>query len=454
LLFTPTRLGLEEVTVAMNPMVSRQWRTPPVLTADEAIGLIEPGNRVYLHEVAMTPHELLDALVRRAPELSAVEVVSLHTEGPAPHVAPELAGHLRHNALFVGANVREAVNDGRADYTPVFLSEAPELFMSGRLPLDVALLQLSPPDHHGFCRLGTSIACARAAADSARTVIALVNPRVPRTLGNSAVHVSRFAALVEADHPLPTVESQPIGTIERQIGENVATLVPDRATLQIGIGAIPDAVLACLDDREDLGIHTEMLSDGLLALAEAGIVTNRFKTTWRGRIVTSFALGSQRLYDFVDGNPFVEFHGSDIVNDPREIRQIERMTAINSAIEIDLTGQVVADSIGERIYSGIGGQMDFVQGASRAPEGRAIIALPSTARGGTVSRIVPTIQPGAGVVTTRGHVQYVVTEFGAVDLRGQSVRRRAEMLVAIAHPDARPDLRAAAARRRFSLPGA
>jgi acyl-CoA hydrolase len=424
-----------------------------VLSADEAVRLIEPGDRVYLHEAAMTPHELLDALVRRASDLSGVEVVSLHTEGPAPHVAPELAGRIRHNALFVGANVREAVNDGRADYTPVFLSEVPELFASGRLALDAALLQVSPPDRHGFCRLGTSIACARAAADHARTVIALVNPQVPRTLGNSAVHVSRFAALVETDQPLPTIAPPEVGAIERRIGENVAGLVPNRATLQLGIGAIPDAVLSCLRDREDLGVHTEMFSDGLLALAEAGVITNRFKTTWRGRIVTSFALGSQRLYDFVDGNPFVEFHGSDIVNDQREIRQIERMTAINSAIEIDLTGQVVADSIGERIYSGIGGQMDFVWGANLAPGGKAIIALPSTARGGAVSRIVPTIQPGAGVVTTRGHVQYVITEYGAVDLSGQPLRRRAELLISIAHPDARPDLRAAAALRHFSIPG-
>jgi 4-hydroxybutyrate CoA-transferase len=431
---------------------SGRWRRPPVLTADEAVRLIEPGDRVYLHEVAMTPHELLDALVRRASELSDIEVVSLHTEGPAPHVAPELAGHIRHNALFVGANVREAVNDGRADYTPVFLSEVPALFASGRLSLDVALLQVSPPDQHGFCRLGTSVACARAAADCARTVIALVNPRVPRTLGNSAVHLSRFTALVEVDRPLPTVDPPTIGEVERQVGENVATLVADRATLQLGIGAIRDAVLACLGAREDLGVHTEMFSDGLLALVEAGNVTNRFKTTWRGRIVTSFALGSQRLYNFVDGNPFVEFHGSDIVNDTREIRQIERMTAINSAIEIDLTGQVVADSIGDRIYSGIGGQMDFISGASLAPEGKAIIALPATARGGLVSRIVGTIQPGAGVVTTRGHVQYVVTEYGVVDLSGQPLRRRAELLIAIAHPDARSELRAAAVCRHFSIP--
>ncbi len=428
----------------------RQW--PPVMTADNAVRLIEPGHRVYLHEVAMTPHELLEALVRRAGELSEVEVVALHTEGSVPHVAPGLQGHIRHNALFVGANVREAVNDGRADYTPVFLSAVPELIMSGRLRLDVAFLQVSPPDRHGFCRLGTSIACARAAADHARVVIAQVNPNVPRTLGNSAVHVSRFAAMVEADRPLPTIASSPMSEVERQIGEQVATLVPHRATLQIGIGSIPDAVLSCLTDREDLGVHTEMFSDGLLALAEEGIITNRYKTTWRGRIVTSFALGSQRLYDFVDANPFVEFHPSDIVNDVREIRQIALMTSINSAIEVDLTGQVVADSIGERIHSGIGGQMDFVSGASMAPGGKAIIALPSTARNGAISRIVPTIQPGAGVVTTRGHVQFVATEYGMADLSGQPLRRRAELLISIAHPDAQPELRAAAVRRHFSIP--
>jgi len=430
----------------------RRW--PPVMSADEAVELISSGDRVYVHEVAMAPIELLEALARRAlsAPLHDVETISLHLEGPAPHVAPQLAGHIRHNALFVGANVREAVNDGRAEYTPVFLSEVPGLIASGVLRLDVAFLQVSPPDAHGYCRLGTAIACARAAADHARMVIGLVNPQVPTTMGNSAVHVSRFAALVETDRPLPTVKPPAIGEVERRIGEHVATLIPDRATIQTGIGAIPDAVLACLQDREDLGVHSEMFGDGVVTLAEAGVITNRFKTTWRGRIVTSFVLGSERVLRFVDANPFVEFHPSDIVNDTREIRRIERMVSINSAIEIDLTGQVVADSIGERIYSGIGGQMDFVRGARLSSGGKAIIALPSTAKGGTISRIVPTIKPGAGVVTTRGHVQYVATEYGVVNLEGVPLRRRAELLISIAHPDVRPELRAAALKRWYSLP--
>ncbi|MEJ7837718.1 MAG: acetyl-CoA hydrolase/transferase C-terminal domain-containing protein [Thermomicrobiales bacterium] len=426
--------------------------TPAYVSAEEAVRLIQPGDRVYLHEVAMTPHELVDALVRRAGELSDVETISLHTEGPAPQVAPALAGRIRHNALFAGANVRAAINEGWADYTPVFLSDVPGLFADGTFPLDVALLQVSPPDRHGFCRLGVSVACARAAADHARVVIGLVNPRVPLTLGNSAVHLSRFAALVETDRPLPVVEPRPVGDIEQRIGEQVARLVEDRATLQMGIGAIPDAVLSCLTDRSDLGVHTEMFSDSLVDLVEAGVITNRYKNTWRGRVVTSFAYGSQRLYDFVDGNPFVEFHSSDIVNDTREIRRIERMVAINSALEIDLTGQVVADSIGEMIYSGIGGQMDFIRGARLSPGGKAIIALPATAKGGTLSRIVSTIKSGAGVVTTRGHVQYVATEYGVVDLAGQSLRKRADLLISIAHPDVRPDLRTASVARHFSLP--
>lgn len=425
---------------------------PSYVSAEEALSLVKSGDRVYLHEVAMTPFELIDALCARADELTEVETLSIHTEGPAPYVDPAMAGHIRHNALFVGGNVRAAVNEGRADYTPVFLSEIPWFISAGPLRVDVALLQVSEPDRHGFCRLGMSVSCARAAADSAAVVIGLVNPNVPRTMGNSAVHISRFDALVLTERVLPTVDPGAIGEVERAIGEHVATLVGDRATLQMGIGAIPDAVLACLQDRNDLGVHTEMFTDGLLELVEAGVITNRFKTTWRGRIVTSFAFGSQNLYNFVDNNPFVEFHSSDIVNDTREIRRIEKMTSINSALQIDMTGQVVADSIGARIYSGIGGQMDFVHGASLAPGGKAIIALPSTAKRGELSRIVSTIDPGAGVVTTRGHVQYVATEYGIVNLEGAPLRRRAELLIGIAHPDFRAELTAQAADRKVFIP--
>ncbi len=431
-------------------MTKRPQTAPPRQTADEAVRLIRSGDRVYIHEAAMAPHELLDALARRAPELHDVETISLHTEGPAPHASPEVAGHIRHNALFMGKNVRDAVNEGRADYTPTFLSEIPRLLTQGPLKPDVALIQVSPPDPHGFCRLGLSIACARSAVDSAPTVIALVNKQVPRTLGNSAVHISRFASIVEVDRPLPTVRPPVLGETEQAIGRHVADLIPDRATLQMGIGAIPDATLACLTDREDLGIHTEMFSDGLDALANTGVITNRFKPTWRNRIVTSFAIGSKQVFDFVHENPFVEFHPSDIVNDTREIRQIDGMVAINSAIEIDLTGQIVADSIGSRFYSGIGGQMDFIRGARLANGGKAIIALPSTEKGGSQSRIVPHIQPGAGVVTTRGHVQYVATEYGVVNLDGRSVRQRAELLIEIAHPDMRADLIAATKQRFYS----
>jgi acyl-CoA hydrolase len=396
----------------------------------------------------MVPVSLIEALVRRGPELENVEIVHLHTNGPAPYVDEALEGHLRHNALFVGPNVREAVQSGRADFTPVFLSEIPSMFRDGPLELDVALLQLSPPDRHGYCRLGLSAACARAAADHAKIVLAEINPRVPVTSGNTAVHVSRITAAIETDRPLPTVAPRPFGEMERSIGTNVARLIPDGATIQTGIGAIPDAVLAALSDHKDLGVHTEMFSDGVVDLLESGVITNRRKTRFEGRAVTSFAMGSDRLHDFVDNNPIVEFHPSHVVNDPNEIGKQHVMVAINSAIEIDLTGQVCADSIGEHIFSGIGGQMDFFQGAVRSPRGRPILALPSTAKAGTASRIVSQLSPGAGVVTTRGHVQWVVTEYGAVNLHGKSLRERAQLLAQIAHPDFREGL-IRQARRRF-----
>ena len=423
-----------------------------IVDAETAVRLVNSGDRVYVHEAAMAPTSLIEALVHRADELTDVEIMHLHTEVPAPYASPKYAGHIRLNALFVGENVRSAVNAGAADYTPVFLSEIPSLIADGPLCVDVAMVQLSPPDRHGYCRLGTSIACARAAVDRARVVIAEFNPRVPRTMGNSAVHVSRIAAAVEVDRPLPSHEPPIVSETEQRIGENVASIIPNGATLQVGIGSIPSAVLHALSDHEDLGVHTEMFTDELIDLVESGVVTNRLKTRFQGRIVTSFASGTQRLFDFVNDNPFVEFHPSNIVNDPAEIRLQHQMVALNSAIEIDLTGQVCADSIGERIFSGIGGQMDFVQGAVRARDGRAIIALPSTAQNGATSRIVPRLKPGAGVVTTRGHVQCIVTEYGAVNLRGRSLRERAELLISVAHPDFRAELRQAAAERKLFLP--
>ncbi|MBZ0115455.1 MAG: 4-hydroxybutyrate CoA-transferase [Sandaracinaceae bacterium] len=408
---------------------------------------LRSGMRVYVHEASMAPLSLIEAMTEHGRSLRGVEVVHLHTNAPAPYVDPSLEGHIRHNALFVGPNVRAAVQEGRADFTPVFLSEIPQLFRDGSLPIDVALVQLSPPDRHGFCRLGTSVATARAAVDNAAVVIAELNPRVPRTLGHSAVHVSRIDFAVEVDRALPELAPFDPSPIETEIGQHVAAQIPNGATLQMGIGAIPDAALAALRHHEDLGVHTEMFTDALIPLITSGVVNNRIKTHFAGRVLASFAMGSRVLYDFVDANPFVEFHPSELVNDPLEIMQNRAMMAINSAIEIDLTGQVCADSIGERIFSGIGGQMDFVRGAVRSEGGKAFIALPSTAKDGQISRIVPRLKDGAGVVTTRGHVQYVVTEHGVVNLRGRSLRQRADLLISIAHPDFRGELRAAAHAR-------
>lgn len=422
-----------------------------LVDADTALQVLRSHQRVYVHEAMMAPRSLIAALAKRGRELRDVEVVHLHVDAETPYVAPEFEGHVRHNALFCGANVREAVAEGRADFTPVFLSEIPSLFRDGTLPLDVALVQVSPPDAHGFCRLGLSVATARAAVDNADVVIAEINPQVPRTLGYSSLHTSRITYGVEIDRPLPEIRGRKPGRVERAIGEHIAAQIPNGATLQMGIGTIPDATLTALRRHEDLGVHTEMFTDGLVDLAEAGVITCRHKTRTQGRIVTSFAVGTPRVSAFVDNNPFVEFHPSDLVNDPREIRKQRAMMAINSAIEIDLTGQVCADSMGERIYSGIGGQMDFVRGATRSEGGKAFIALPSTAKNGELSRIVPRLAPGAGVVTTRGHIHYVVTEHGAVNLRGRTLRQRAELLISIADPAHRPALmHAARARNLFA----
>jgi acyl-CoA hydrolase len=419
-----------------------------IVSPQEAVAGIRSGDQLYLQCAAATPSVLLDALVARAPELRDVSVVHLHCEGPGPHLAPEMAGHFRHRALFIGPNARAAVQEGRADFVPVFLSDVPRLFTSGMLPLDFVFANATPPDAHGFCSLGTSVEAMHAAIRAAKTVVVQFNSGMPRTLGDSFIHTSEIDLAIECHTPPYEHRLGAIGPIEREIGEYVADLIPDGATIQMGIGAIPAAVGAALHGKKDLGVHTEMMTDTVVDLVEAGVVTGARKERNRGKIVATFMMGTQRLYDFVHDNPMVEMRPTDFTNDTHVIRSFSRMAAINSAIEIDLTGQIVADSIGHRMYSGVGGQMDFVRGASLASEGRAIIALPATAADGTRSRIVPSLQEGAGVVTTRAHARTVVTEHGVAELWGRSLRERASALIAVAAPEFRDQLRAEAARLR------
>ena len=410
------------------------------ISDDEALAHIKSGMRVFVHGAAATPTPLLDALCRRV-DLEGVRLYHLHTAGPCHFADAEHEGRFRSVSLFTGQPLRRAIAEGRADFMPVFLSDIPGLFSSRRIPLDVALVQVSPPDHHGDCTLGTSIDAAKAAADSARLVIAEINDRMPRTHGNSVVRFDLIDAFIRTDRPLHEHEAAEPTSVESRIGELVAHLVDDGATLQLGIGAIPDAVLRRLGDKHDLGVHTEMFSDGLIELIEGGVVTNRLKKVHPGRSVTSFVNGTRRLYEFVHDNLVIEFHPCDRTNDTALIRKNDKVVAINSAVEIDLTGQVCADSMGHTIFSGIGGQMDFIRGAALSRDGKAIIALPSTAAKGKVSRIVSTLKLGAGVVTTRGHVHWVATEHGAVDLHGLTLRERGEALISIAHPDFRAELR-------------
>jgi acyl-CoA hydrolase len=414
--------------------------------AAEAVAAIRSGDRVYIHPGCAEPEILVDAMVARAAELHDVEIVHLMTMGAAGYVAPGMEKHFRHNSLFTGANVRQAIHAGRADFTPVFLSEVPRLFTDRLLPIDVALVQVSPPDEHGFLSFGVGVDCTKAAAESARTIIAQVNPQMPRTLGDSFIHVSKIHHLVHHESRLLELAPDSIGCHEaKAIGAHVAELIEDGSTLQTGIGAIPDAVLDNLHAKRDLGMHTEMFSDGIVRLVEAGVVNNERKTLHRGKIVASFMLGTRALYDFADNNPLIELHPSDYVNDPFIISRHERMVSINSALQVDLTGQVCADSIGHRNYSGFGGQLDFIRGAARSRGGKAIIALPSTARGGTISRIVSVLSPGSGVTTTRGDVHDVVTEHGVAHLYGRTIRERARALIAIADPRFRDQLSAEAA---------
>src|SRR3954451_2914329 len=411
-----------------------------LVSSADAAGVVKSGQSVYLHCAAATPSVLLQALVDRAAELREVSVVHLHTEGPGPHLAPDMAGHFRHRALFVGPNARAAVNEGRADYVPVFLSDVPRLFQAGALPLDVVFVNATAPDAHGFCSLGPSVEAMHAAIRLVKTVVVQLNRALPRTLGDSFIHVDDIDIAIEVDVP-PYEHANPvIGDVERRIGAHVAELIPDGATLQLGIGAIPAATALALTNKHDLGIHTEMFTDAVVDLVEAGVVTGGAEERNRGKIVPSFLMGTPRLYACVHDNPMVEMRPVDFTNDTHVIRSFRRMVAINSAIEVELTGQVVADSIGHRLYSGVGGQMDFVRGAALAEEGRSVIALPSTAVAGSASRFVPHLREGAGVVTTRAHVRTVVTEWGVADLFGLSLRERAIALIAIAHPDMRAGL--------------
>jgi acyl-CoA hydrolase len=415
------------------------WTTRAVSAAD-AVARVTSGARVFVHGAAATPIPLIDALAART-DLEGVRVYHLHTQGTASLFAPEVAPRLRSVSFFVAPNARAAVAEGRADFMPIFLSDIPALFTSGAIPLDVAIVQVSPPDRHGLCTLGTSVDAARAAVDTANIVIAEINDRMPRTSGNTCLRFDRFDAFVHTARPLPAPTPPARSEIEDRIGELVADLVEDGATIQAGIGAIPDAALARLANRHELGVHTEMFSDGLIPLIEHGVITNRHKAVHPSRTVTSFINGGQALYDFVDDNATIEFHGCDRTNDPGLIRKNPKVTAINSAIEIDLTGQVCADSMGHAIFSGIGGQMDFLRGAALSTGGKPIIALPAMAAHGKMSRITAELKPGAGVVTTRGHVHWVVTEYGARNLHGLTLRERGEALISIAHPDVRAELR-------------
>jgi acyl-CoA hydrolase len=413
----------------------KKLRTPA-----EALRSVQSGMRVYIQPGCAEPETLVEALIQRAPYVRDVEVVHLLTLGRADYVAPEMAGHFRHNAIFIGANVREAVNDGRADYTPVYLSEVEQLFESGAMPLDVALIQVSPPDAHGFCSFGIGVDTTLTAAKVARYVVAQVNDQMPRTYGDSFIHVSRIDAIVESSRPLCELPKPEITDMHVAIARNVAGLIEDGAVLQTGIGGIPDAVLPFLMDRKDLGVHTELVSDGVIPLIEAGVITGARKNFKPRKVILGFALGTRKLFDFVDNNPVFEFHPNAYTNDPLLIARNDNMVAINSALQIDLTGQVCSDSIGTYFYSGIGGQVDFLRGASHAKGGKPIIALCSTAKDGAISRIVPTLTPGAGVVTSRGLIRYVVTEYGVAYLHGKSIRERAKALIEIAHPKFREQL--------------
>lgn len=410
-----------------------------VKTAAEAVQHVSSRDHIFIHTGGATPNVLVKALTERHEELRDVKIYHLHTEGPAPYTNSEYIDSFKVNSFFLGANCRTATSNGYADYIPCFLSEIPLMIRNGIIHIDVALIQVSPPDQHGYCSMGISVDASKSAVDKARLVIAQINPQMPRTHGDGLIHSSTFDACIEVDEPLAELEPHVLTDAEEKMGAFISDMIPDRATLQVGIGAIPDAVLACLGNHRDLGVHTEMFSDGIIPLVEKGIITNKFKTRHKDVIVSGFMLGTRKLYDFVDDNPIVRMLDIQYVNDTSVIRRMPNMISINSAIEVDITGQVCADSIGTSIYSGVGGQMDFIRGASLSPGGKPIIALSSTTKSGA-SKITSFLKQGAGVVTTRAHVHYIVTEFGVAELYGKNLRERAKALISIAHPDHREQL--------------
>jgi acetyl-CoA hydrolase len=447
---------METVLETMDPSIPAFAPLPGAASAvrwtsaADAVKAVRSGQRVYIGGGCGVPVVLAGELARRAPELRDVEIIHILTAGTSAWVTPEASSAFRVNSLFIGPNVRGAVREGRADFTPVFLSEIPRLFREGHLPIDVALIAVSPPDEHGYCSYGVEVGVTKPAVESARVVIAEINPRMPRVWGNSFIHISRIDYCVEVDYPLPEFRQGEPAPLYSRIGRHVADLIEDGATLQMGIGAIPNAVLDYLGDKRDLGVHSEMFSDGIIDLVQRGVITGARKTLLPGKLVAGFVLGTERVYRFIHNNPIIEMRTTDFTNDPFTISRNDKMVAINAALQVDLTGQVCADSIGTKFYSGVGGQADFIRGAARSKGGKPIIALPSTALGGTVSRIVSTLEPGAGVTTSRNDVHYIVTEYGVAYLYGKTVRQRAEALIAVAHPDFRAEL-AAAARARHLL---
>ncbi len=423
----------------MNERISKLYKQK-MRDVDEFIKLIKPGSRIFIGSGAAEPQKLIEVLIEKGKYIQDHETINLIELGTTPYAESILSKPFRQNAFFIGQNVRDAVNEGRAEYTPIFLSELPGFLSSGRMKIDVALIQVAPPDNYGFCSFGVSVDVVKAGAENAKLVIAEVNRRMPRTLGDCFIHLKDIDFIVESDLDLITWSPPEPDEVSNRIGHNVAKLINDGCTIQVGIGMIPNAILKALTKKKDLGIHTEMFSDGLIDLVESGVASNRKKTIHNGKIIATFCMGTKRLYDFVDDNPLIEFHPCDYTNDPFIIARNEKMISINAAIQVDLTGQVCADSIGEYFYSGIGGQVDFVRGAARSKGGKPIIVLPSTAKNGTVSRIVPFLDQGAGVVTSRGDVHYIVTEYGIANLHGKNLRERALSLISIAHPDFRDEI--------------